>query len=111
MSGSKLRYAAYEPPQVAPRLRRGSSSQLSTSSSSSTYSDHGLALDQRQSLDELSKTVTAGDLALAAGDIALDGPKVSCMDLVLGANLIFAIEPFHTYASACSQYSDGRLGM
>jgi AP-4 complex subunit epsilon-1 len=78
LSASKLRYAAYDPPQVVSRLRRPSSSQRSYSSSSrsGTYSNHGgtnsrlsVASEERSSVDELSRTVTAGDLALAAGDI------------------------------------------
>lgn len=82
MSASKLRYTAYEAPQAIPRLRRPTSSQhsYSNSSRSGTYSDHGggahrrssMASEGRPSLDELSRTVTAGDLALASGDIELE---------------------------------------
>src|ERR1700677_4668549 len=82
LSTSKLRYTAYEPPQAVPRLRCSSTSQRSYSSSSrsGTYSDHGgkenrgwpVASEDRSFLDELSRTVTAGDLALAAGDIELE---------------------------------------
>lgn len=57
----KLRYAAYEPPQAVPRLQRPSSSQRSYSSSSGSVNEDGSLLD------ELSRTVTAGDLALAGG--------------------------------------------
>ncbi|KIM91944.1 hypothetical protein PILCRDRAFT_108 [Piloderma croceum F 1598] len=81
LSVSKLRYAAYDPPQVVSRLRRPSSSQRSYSSSSrsGTYSDHGgtksrlsVAGEDRSSVDALSRTVTAGDLALTTGDIELE---------------------------------------
>ncbi|KDQ57667.1 hypothetical protein JAAARDRAFT_207161 [Jaapia argillacea MUCL 33604] len=84
LAASKLRYAAYEPPPVAPRLRRPRSQQsyntLSTSSSrSATYSDHGSVVGsprlsaERAADDVLSRTVTAGDLALVAGDPDLRG--------------------------------------
>jgi AP-4 complex subunit epsilon-1 len=80
LSASKLRYAAYDPPQAVLRLRRPSSQQRSYSSSSrsGSYSDQGgnnglsASSEDRSSVDELSRTVTAGDLALAAGDIELE---------------------------------------
>lgn len=81
MSASKLRYAAYETPQAVPRLRGPSSLQRSSgrNSQSGTYSDNGEMANSRlsiasegSSLDELSKTITAGDLALAAGGIKLE---------------------------------------
>jgi AP-4 complex subunit epsilon-1 len=81
LSASKLRYTAYDPPQVVSRLRRPSSSQrsYSNSSRSGTYSDHGgtksrlsVASEDRSSVDALSRTVTAGDLALTAGNIELE---------------------------------------
>lgn len=81
-SVSKLRYDAYEPPQVVNRLRRPTSAQrsISSGSRSAAHSDHGsrdsrkLSFDSegRPSLDELSRTITAGDLALATGDIELE---------------------------------------
>ena len=87
-SSSRLRYTAYDPPQAIPRLRQPSNPQRSYSSSSrsGTYSDHdgtnsrqSVASEDRSSLDELSRTVTAGDLALAVGDIELEMmAKVSC---------------------------------
>lgn len=61
----KLRYAAYEPPPPARSRRpRGASSTRSTSS-----------LD---SYDELSRTVTAGDLAIAAGSPELRALSPVC---------------------------------
>jgi AP-4 complex subunit epsilon-1 len=84
LSASKLRYAAYDPPQAVHRFSRPSGSQRSYSGSSrsGTYSDHGgipephrrlsVASEERSPLDELSRTVTAGDLTLAAGDIELE---------------------------------------
>ena len=53
----KLRYAAYEPPRPTPRLRR-------MSSGSSRHSDDGGS--RTRSYQDLSATVTAGDLTLAA---------------------------------------------
>lgn len=74
LAQSKLRYDAYEPPQVVNRLcrpgnARSTSSDGARDASSRKYS---FASDDRPSLDELSRTVTAGDLALASGDIELD---------------------------------------
>jgi len=88
LSVSKLRYAAYEPPQAVPRLQCPSSSRRSYSngSRSPTYSDHGgktnrglsVTGEDSISLDELSRTITSGNLSLAAGDIELETiPKVS----------------------------------
>ncbi|KAI0707595.1 ARM repeat-containing protein [Earliella scabrosa] len=53
----KLRYAAYEPPRPTPRLRR-------MSSGSSRHSDDGGS--RTRSYQDLSATVTAGDLTLVA---------------------------------------------
>ncbi|KAF7362087.1 Adaptin-N domain-containing protein [Mycena venus] len=58
LSGNKLRYTAYEAPPPAPRLRNRASSGGSSRSDSRASS--------QLSLDELSRTVTAGDLTLAA---------------------------------------------
>jgi len=55
-SGYKLRYAAYDAPRPTPRLRRLSSSSSRSADTSSHDPD-----------ELLSKTVTAGDLALASG--------------------------------------------
>ena len=84
LTSRKLRYAAYEPPKQVGRLRHPSDVRRS-SSRSTTFSDAGYELElsrmnstlsdasrERHSLDHLSKTVTAGDLALAGGDIKLD---------------------------------------
>jgi AP-4 complex subunit epsilon-1 len=88
LSSSKLRHAAYEPPTPVARLRGPSSSRRSNSRTTS-FSDAGHELsrvnsklseanEERYPLDELAKTVTAGDLALAVGDIELEGrTKVS----------------------------------
>lgn len=57
---NKLRYTAYDAPKPTPRLRR-----MSSSSSRSA--------DARDSEDLLSRTVTAGDLALAGGSMDLQG--------------------------------------
>ncbi|TFK44520.1 armadillo-type protein [Crucibulum laeve] len=68
LTASKLRYTAYETPQIGPRLRgrRLSSSQRSTGSSrSGVHSDTG-------NDDLLSRTMTPGDLALAAGSRELE---------------------------------------
>ncbi|KII92127.1 hypothetical protein PLICRDRAFT_122418 [Plicaturopsis crispa FD-325 SS-3] len=68
-SPNKLRYTAYEPPKPSPHLRRPPSSLRSLSAGSSSLSDRGSQTSGRgrTSLDELSRTVTAGDLTLAAG--------------------------------------------
>jgi len=65
LSGSqKLRYAAYEPPPPAqPRRPRAASSTRSTSS--------------QDAYEDLSLTVTAGDLAIAAGS-----PEIRALALV-----------------------------
>jgi AP-4 complex subunit epsilon-1 len=99
LSTSKLRYTAYEPPQAVPRFQRPSSSQRSYSSSSrsGTYSDHGgkenrrlsVASEDRSSLDELSRTVTAGELALAAGDIELEMMAKVSRSLCLGTSFVY----------------------
>ncbi|KAF7979870.1 hypothetical protein HWV62_40641 [Athelia sp. TMB] len=68
LAQSKLRYDAYQPPQVASRLRRPANTHRSTSSNSRSASQS----DNRPSLDELSMTVTAGDLALASEAIELE---------------------------------------
>ncbi|TFY59621.1 hypothetical protein EVG20_g7714, partial [Dentipellis fragilis] len=75
--GNKLRYTAYDPPPPASRLRHPPSVARTSSSRSATsldYSDRddarpGSALSGRgpRSDDGLSRTVTAGELALAAG--------------------------------------------
>jgi len=97
LAASKLRYAAYEPPRPATRLRRPPNSHRS-SSRSTTLSDPSYELSSglssrsegRSSLDELSRTVTAGDLALAVGRNELKtiplGPLQAdkSLDLVLG---------------------------
>jgi AP-4 complex subunit epsilon-1 len=79
-SANKLRYAAYELPKKVGRIRRPSGSRWSNSSRSTTFSDAGHELDRvslRVSVmkgktdSHRSKTVTAGDLALATGDIQL----------------------------------------
>jgi hypothetical protein len=79
VSASKLRYAAYDAPRTAPRLKRTSQrSNSSISSHSTSFSDVNYERERGQSLDKLSGTVTAGDLALAAVNIGLDTfPKVS----------------------------------
>ncbi|KAA1478331.1 ARM repeat-containing protein [Dentipellis sp. KUC8613] len=88
--GTKLRYTAYDPPPPASRLRHPPSVTRTTSSSRSAtsldYSDRddarpGSALSGRgpRSDDGLSRTVTAGELALAAGSPELrniGSPKV-----------------------------------
>ncbi|KAF9467306.1 armadillo-type protein [Collybia nuda] len=80
-SPNKLRYKAYEAPPPPPRLRprRASSSQRSIGSSrSDALSDSGRSLSRvssRQSApssDPLSRTLTPGDLALAAGSRELE---------------------------------------
>ena len=66
----KLRYAAYEPPPTArPRSSRA------TSSTRSTYS--------QDAHDDLSLTVTAGDLAIAAGS-----PEIRALALVRTPSLL-----------------------
>ncbi|KAJ7502817.1 armadillo-type protein [Mycena galericulata] len=61
LSSSKLRYTAYEPPPPTARLRGRASSGGSSRSGSSQLSGTSAG-----ALEELSKTVTAGDLTLAA---------------------------------------------
>ena len=56
-TGSKLRYTAYEAPRHTPKLRR----RTSTSSSLSSHSDISRASE------ELARTFTPGELALATG--------------------------------------------
>lgn len=67
LSASKLRYDAYEPPRTQARLRAHRSASSSRSVGSS---DLGSPRSERSALhdDPLSRTVTAGDLTLAAGD-------------------------------------------
>lgn len=69
MSASKLRYTAYDAPPPASRLRPRRTSSV-TSSRSGTLSDHSginsVASDDAHTSDALSRTVTAGDLTLAA---------------------------------------------
>jgi AP-4 complex subunit epsilon-1 len=77
---SKLRYTAYEPPPPAGRLRdRASSGGSSTSASRASSQLSGTS--GGQPLEELSRTVTAGDLTLAAAaqtfEMAAVVPKVS----------------------------------
>lgn len=73
-SKSQLRYKAYDAPTPAPKLRtRGTSH--STSSRSETFSEGGSRASSRlsaNSIDPLSRTVTAGELALAAGGRELE---------------------------------------
>ncbi|KAJ7928581.1 armadillo-type protein [Mycena leptocephala] len=65
LSGNKLRYTAYDAPPPTARLRDRASSSRS-SRSDSTASSQLSGNSTGQSLDELSRTVTAGDLTLAA---------------------------------------------
>ncbi|KAJ7128916.1 armadillo-type protein [Mycena crocata] len=67
-SSHKLRYTAYETPPPTARLRDRASSGGSSGSRSSQLSSAGSA----QALDELTRTVTAGDLTLAAAAQSLD---------------------------------------
>ncbi|KAI0040369.1 ARM repeat-containing protein [Auriscalpium vulgare] len=82
LSGSKLRYTAYDapPPVPAARMRRSSSRQ----STSSVDGRPGSSLSSSRREDEyayMSRTVTAGDLAVAAGS-----PELKSMALGLTAN-------------------------
>ncbi|RDB25374.1 AP-4 complex subunit epsilon-1 [Hypsizygus marmoreus] len=79
LSASKLRYKAYDAPLPVPklRIRRASSSPYSARSSrSESFSDDGHDSSSRAglslSIDPLSRTVTAGELTLAAGGKELE---------------------------------------
>ncbi|KAJ7755738.1 armadillo-type protein [Mycena maculata] len=67
LSASKLRYTAYEPPPPMARLRDRASSGGSSRSGSSKLSGTTTGV-----LEELSRTVTAGDLTLAAAARSLE---------------------------------------
>ncbi|KAJ7350295.1 armadillo-type protein [Mycena albidolilacea] len=67
LSGNKLRYTAYEAPPPAPRLRDRAFSGGSSSSRSSS----------QLSANELSRTVTAGDLTLAAAAQEIEMAELS----------------------------------
>ena len=77
----KLRYAAYEAPQPHSRLRHHVNSRQNAASSrlvsgwdlgKASSSLNSSANDSGTSLNALAKTVTAGDLTLAAGEYELD---------------------------------------
>ncbi|KAH7926514.1 ARM repeat-containing protein [Leucogyrophana mollusca] len=79
-SPSKLRYDAYASPQPVPSLRHLTSPRNRPSSSRSMISSPGSrsrslsqASDGRPSLDELTRTVTPGELTLAAAHGSLAG--------------------------------------
>ncbi|KAJ7078870.1 armadillo-type protein [Mycena belliarum] len=65
LPGNKLRYTAYEAPQPTPRLRNRASSGGSSHSGSRASSQLSGNMTGK-AMEELSRTVTAGDLALAA---------------------------------------------
>ncbi|KAJ7209609.1 armadillo-type protein [Mycena pura] len=98
LSSSKLRYTAYEAPLPTARLRhrassRGSSQAGSRASSPSSVSSAG------EELDELSRTVTAGDLTLAAAaqrlELASHPPRATEISGSHAADLIaFNDSPF-----------------
>jgi hypothetical protein len=48
-----------------------------------------VASEDRSSLDELSRTVTAGELALAAGDIELEMMAKVSRGLCLGTSFVY----------------------
>ena len=69
MSASKLRYKAYDPPKATPRLR---AKRPTSPAYSTTHSEGGSSRFVGQDVeDPMSKTITAGDLALAAEQIEL----------------------------------------
>ena len=67
---SKLRYAAYDAPKPTPRMRMRRASSSSSRSDTSSYHDPD---------ESLSKTVTAGDLALASGRKDLQELSTVCI--------------------------------
>ncbi len=81
----KLRYTAYEPPPPS-QLRR-------SRAASSTCSTHSL-----DAHDDLSRTVTAGDLAIAAGS-----PELRALSLVRTPSLSFVIRGHLNTESSQSQ--------
>jgi AP-4 complex subunit epsilon-1 len=96
LASSKLRYAAYEPPTPVARFR-GSSNSKRSNSQTTSFSDAGHELsrvnsrlseanEERHALDELAKTVTAGDLALAVGDIELER-KIKVSGVRIGSRM------------------------
>lgn len=77
MTGSKLRYEPYEAPR--PTLPRSAYRKRSGSTAGSVPSSPSSArprLDEKYADEELSKTVTAGELALAGMDLNWFPPEV-----------------------------------
>ncbi|KAI0062104.1 ARM repeat-containing protein [Artomyces pyxidatus] len=85
LSGNKLRYAAYEPPPPAARARRPRSrTRTASRSRSATSLDYGDDIRPSSSLsgrsrhsEDLTRTVTAGELAVVAGS-----PELRSLSLV-----------------------------
>ncbi|KAJ6602168.1 armadillo-type protein [Mycena sp. CBHHK59/15] len=104
-SASKLRYTAYEAPPPTVRLRdRVSSGGSSPGRSGSRASSQLSGSSGRQPPDELSRTVTAGDLTLAAAilklDVAAPVPETSPVVQAPADLIAFNDSPFITDPSA-----------
>ncbi|KAJ7124951.1 armadillo-type protein [Mycena epipterygia] len=97
LSSSKLRYTAYEAPPPTARLRDRASSGGSSRSGSRASSQLSGA-SAGQSLDELSRTVTAGDLTLAAAaekfNVSSHVPETGPAETVAADLIAFNDSPF-----------------
>lgn len=78
-SGHQLRYTAYEVPRPTSRLNAGQSAKRRSESSVSDAGSSRMSVDSYPSDDHLSRTMTAGELALAARDRELE--KISKVDI------------------------------
>lgn len=79
LPGNRLRYTAYETPRPTSRLSSSHSYKRTSQGSVSDAGSSRLSVDSHPSDDHLSRTVTAGELALMARDKELESISKVCL--------------------------------